>query len=801
MRNELELLELIERYLAGQLGTAEKAAFEAAVRNNPQWQSELLLQQELRMGLERAMLKEEVLAAGARFHQGKGCRRWWFIGILLTALSLLVLLWVFYESPDAPNASQKVLVTDTLPAIAHADSLRADSLPLPARVVYAGIGNGDTTCCKEVVYQNTLVDLVIKDTVSVHWVNADSSLAAQVFWVNTQRDTVLETRDGILLTLPAYSFIHRDGVIANGVVEVWIKEALDAATIMLAGLNTLSGTELLESGGMFSVDARQNGEALLLNAQKMVLVQVPANEIKPGMQLFTGRRMPDGGINWENPRPLENRLPTDNIHNLQFYPPHYLDSVNAWGGNAKDKMYTDSLFFSQAAIVNGNKGWALGTDNERGKSRINPNDLIIERQDVGRRYTNEILRWYTDTTWAIGLRLVINYYASDSLDCMIDPARIKVIWSDDFQQTLLATRAFEERLAWIYQTHDNAVLDLYVNNLDKDLYVLDSMAAALVSGSNRQQFLTFAAKHEGGVPVDAGRLQELQHLYKVQPDVFRQKMKVIQQQFWARQEEQDKLVHMKKVDRANKRKVRAYNNPQEEMDVNFNSVYEQMGVQMSNVNVKNTTVVYKRKYKQRYPAAYTGRITQTGWHNIDRYVANSVINRTSFQYTDAYTGKKAAIRYSPASFTVKDAAAYDRVLVYLLPDKLSSCMRLVDSAGVFKEQLNDLIHYHLVCLGFKGEQVFVHTQRNIAAGQHAAIELASMGKMQLVQELNELGSLQKAVEIQDDIQLNIRNWWKERHDFLVDPLRALRIKMVTFLMPCAGRMDIIPVMKSKAFPF
>ena len=64
--------------------------------------------------------------------------------------------------------------------------------------------------------------------------------------------------------------------------------------------------------------------------------------------------------------------------------------------------------------------------------------------------------------------------------CGINPAKIKAIWSETFQNSFIATREFEQRLALIHEIRKPEILDLYINNLDKNLYELDSLAAKMV---------------------------------------------------------------------------------------------------------------------------------------------------------------------------------------------------------------------------------------------------------------------------------------------------------------------------------
>ncbi len=84
--------------------------------------------------------------------------------------------------------------------------------------------------------------------------------------------------------------------------------------------------------------------------------------------------------------------------------------------------------------------------------------------------------------------------------CGIDPAIIKTISSNKYQNTFVSTREFEQRLQTIFKTCDNAVLETYIKNLDKNLYELDEMAAQKVKDpAMKRQFLTYSEFRLGNV--------------------------------------------------------------------------------------------------------------------------------------------------------------------------------------------------------------------------------------------------------------------------------------------------------------
>lgn len=80
---------------------------------------------------------------------------------------------------------------------------------------------------------------------------AGQSLPTQLFILNAERDTVIQTRAGTVLAIPALCFINENGKPAKGRVQLTFKEAMDAASIMKSGLTSTTDGALLESAGMF----------------------------------------------------------------------------------------------------------------------------------------------------------------------------------------------------------------------------------------------------------------------------------------------------------------------------------------------------------------------------------------------------------------------------------------------------------------------------------------------------------------------------------------------------------------------
>src|SRR5436190_252512 len=479
MRPELEIIEKIEQYLRGELNAADKTAFEKQMAADPAMREQVNLQQDIMRGIERTFLKQKIVKAGKSFRFGKSLTQWGLGGL---SLVVLVGAFLFYKSQAGKNEYGK------------------NSLP-------------------ELNEQGEKL-----------WADADRNIQAQVFTINAAKDTVIETKGGIVMAIPANNFLDENGNIVEGKVDLTVKEALDPAAIINGGLSTRSGDKLLESGGMFFTDVRKDGKILKINPAKGIYTEIPANEIKPGMQLFSGKRMANGTIDWIDPKPLEHDLLPVDIKSLNFYPPDYLDSLAHWGYDIKNKAFTDSLYYSfasgfgQPAATNSPKKVDDAIQYEAREMAVDttlqldgrtlfmtkcaschhplypttgPNLKGVLSSDYYHGDVSKIARWINNVNTLVASEphyialkkqygtvmtqfdnmpesevaaifdYIENYqsdvdakYLHDSISsCGINPAKIKAIWNEQFQNTFIATREFEERLKAIHNSSKPTILD------------------------------------------------------------------------------------------------------------------------------------------------------------------------------------------------------------------------------------------------------------------------------------------------------------------------------------------------------
>lgn len=139
--------------------------------------------------------------------------------------------------------------------------------------------------------------LACTQTVKNSLISTPDDFPADEYTINTERDTILVTKNGALLKIP-------QGAIdagSNKRVTLEIKEAYTIDQMIRAGLTTRSGEEPMSSGGMIYINTKKGQDASL---KKKIDVALPTRFKEQGMKLFKGETGPDGQINWVKPDTL-----------------------------------------------------------------------------------------------------------------------------------------------------------------------------------------------------------------------------------------------------------------------------------------------------------------------------------------------------------------------------------------------------------------------------------------------------------------------------------------------------------------
>jgi hypothetical protein len=251
----------------------------------------------------------------------------------------------------------------------------------------------------------------------------------QLFQIDSRQDNVIEGGSGTIIVFPKGCFRNANGAIVEENVKIELAEALTLQDMLLSNLTTTADGKLLETDGMIYFNATANGKPLTVNKDIPVHIEIPTHEKKPGMKAYRGTRDENGNMNWADPKELDNYLAIIDIDMLDFLPDGFRVGVETGlpfrNHQVATNQLSDSLYYSLSHRTNYSEG-----------------DTAV------------------------------------SIACGIDPAIIKTIHTKKYQNTFIATHEFEKRLKEIFLTCDNDIIEIYINNLEKNLYEVDSLAAA-----------------------------------------------------------------------------------------------------------------------------------------------------------------------------------------------------------------------------------------------------------------------------------------------------------------------------------
>ncbi|MDH4473855.1 MAG: hypothetical protein QE487_14715 [Fluviicola sp.] len=287
-----EITQLIERYLLNELSQAERQSFELQLAENDQLLQELILHKQVHEAAKRAAQRDLVQQTAKRYHFRKNVVTSSIV-VLVVATVTAITLWSTNRKNDLQQERAKQALVSQLEADKHT--------PL-------------------------------------------ENIVAEYFHLN-QQDTVVLSKTGVLLSIPDGAFLL-NGKPYSGPKMIQWQEAINAADIVKAGLSTFAGEHLLETQGMFALQAfAPDGTKLGVNPEVGVYVQVPVDEIKEGMMLFEGKKMKNGIVDWQNPEQLTKLPQLADMKDLDFYPPGYEAKLNElkWKTGKKER---DSLYLS-----------------------------------------------------------------------------------------------------------------------------------------------------------------------------------------------------------------------------------------------------------------------------------------------------------------------------------------------------------------------------------------------------------------------------------------------------------------------
>ena len=123
----------------------------------------------------------------------------------------------------------------------------------------------------------------------------------QNFSFSAAKGTVIEGEKGTVLQIPANCFVDSKGNVVNGEISFLLQEAYSYSDMLFQNLNTVSDGQLLETGGMLFIEAKdQAGNVLEIREGAEITAAMASTAAKlPGMQTFNGVvDSTDNSVNW-----------------------------------------------------------------------------------------------------------------------------------------------------------------------------------------------------------------------------------------------------------------------------------------------------------------------------------------------------------------------------------------------------------------------------------------------------------------------------------------------------------------------
>lgn len=298
---------------------------------------------------------------------------------------------------------------------------------------------------------------------------AEALPKTQKFEIDPLNDQVFKTNSGAIFLIPANTFLDKNGSYPKGKVVVEIAELTSEADRILANVTSSTIGEATKTLSTFYINAYSNGEALSIKKGGDITAEIPVETTGNSVEHFTGKHNGNHEIQWtKEPKPIEYLIPVK-LDLLNFYPPGFEDEVESrlpfFGHTTSSSDFLDSLYYHLTPEIEFFSGEITPADSLVYPA-FNPNTVNLNYQNYGK-----------DST------ITTTAPAEQATSCGINPLSIKTIRTGKFEGTLLATREFETRMKTIHKTGKQNILDIYINNLDKNLWECDSMAMISAGGT------------------------------------------------------------------------------------------------------------------------------------------------------------------------------------------------------------------------------------------------------------------------------------------------------------------------------
>lgn len=158
-------------------------------------------------------------------------------------------------------------------------------------------------------------DNVIEDNTVLNNFLVQQQEPPQIFTMKGNQAQLITAAKGTILSIPPNSFVNDEGVRVEDSILLTVKEVYEVKDMMTEQVQTTSGNQLIETGGMIYLAANtMEGEQLQLAADRTITAVMASDEAQlPNMQTFEGVTNAQGRIDW---RATANQVLTNSSNNF-----------------------------------------------------------------------------------------------------------------------------------------------------------------------------------------------------------------------------------------------------------------------------------------------------------------------------------------------------------------------------------------------------------------------------------------------------------------------------------------------------
>jgi hypothetical protein len=198
-----------------------------------------------------------------------------------------------------------------------------------------------------------------------------ASKKAEIFSIESYSNISIKGKEGTEIKISRQDLVYEDGQPVKEPIRVELKEFYKAADMLLAELHTMEGDKILETGGMLNLKITANGKALALKMGKNAKIKMPAKSAKSkkGMNLYFGKRLENGAVDWRLEERSEPIAASDDISKInekaEFNPNSYLqvkkhsviDSITTikMAVNPKSVVTNNPVGFYRKSVIHSHK--------------------------------------------------------------------------------------------------------------------------------------------------------------------------------------------------------------------------------------------------------------------------------------------------------------------------------------------------------------------------------------------------------------------------------------------------------------